>query len=77
MRAHGCVWCHRFVRRKRSCVCVCAVKTPVTDGDSGTPMERMKDGRTAEDAPLNVPHVFFFFFSLFHTLSEVSLKQHK
>lgn len=46
------------------------VETLVTDGDSGTPMERMKDGRTAEDASSH-------FFSLFCTFPEVSLKQHK
>lgn len=27
----------------------------MTDGNGGTPMERMKEGRKAEDASLNVP----------------------
>lgn len=45
---------------ERSCVCGWVVETSVSDGDSGTPMERMKDGRTAEDASLSVPPSFTF-----------------
>lgn len=45
---------------ERSCVCGWVVETSVSDGDSGTPMERMKDGRTAEDASSSLLHFFLF-----------------
>lgn len=43
---------------ERSCVCVQVVETSGTDGDSGTPMERVKEGGTAEDVSLTVPPSF-------------------
>ncbi len=51
------------------------VETSFTDGDSGTPMERVKEGGTAEDASLTVPPPSVFPF--FQTLREVCFTQHK